>query len=243
MRSRPIPSPIEQIQARSPKDVLQDLRDLRDQVARLQQKIHDRRLDALIPWVDALRQQVDDRLSPRRKGGKMIMPLRRGDTARPRRPDSDMRPTTICEFTRLKRPTLVMLWKAQSARARHQARVNRGHPTMSNSDTRGSVIVGVCQQDPERWREFDSIYRPMLICVPAQAGPAASPMPVTSSRTSSSSCWARFRPTTASDASSGPGFSRSRTTRWSTVPGGGPAKGRPSTDGSRTCSAHPRPTA
>jgi RNA polymerase sigma factor (sigma-70 family) len=33
---------------------------------------------------------------------------------------------------------------------------------MSNSDTRGSVIFGVCRQDPDRWREFDSIYRPML---------------------------------------------------------------------------------
>jgi RNA polymerase sigma-70 factor (ECF subfamily) len=29
-------------------------------------------------------------------------------------------------------------------------------------DTLGSLIVGVCQQDPERWREFDAIYRPML---------------------------------------------------------------------------------
>jgi RNA polymerase sigma-70 factor (ECF subfamily) len=34
---------------------------------------------------------------------------------------------------------------------------------MSTSDTRGSVIHGVCQHDPERWREFDSIYRPMLL--------------------------------------------------------------------------------
>jgi RNA polymerase sigma factor (sigma-70 family) len=33
---------------------------------------------------------------------------------------------------------------------------------MANSDTRGSVIVGVCQHDPDRWREFDLIYRPML---------------------------------------------------------------------------------
>ena len=33
---------------------------------------------------------------------------------------------------------------------------------MSSTDTRGSVILGVCQRDPERWREFDSIYRPML---------------------------------------------------------------------------------
>ncbi len=34
---------------------------------------------------------------------------------------------------------------------------------MSNTETRGSVILGVCRQDPERWREFDSIYRPILI--------------------------------------------------------------------------------
>jgi RNA polymerase sigma-70 factor (ECF subfamily) len=33
---------------------------------------------------------------------------------------------------------------------------------MANMDTRRSVIIGICQQDPERWREFDSIYRPML---------------------------------------------------------------------------------
>jgi hypothetical protein len=38
------------------------LLDLRDQVARLQQKIHARRLGALIPWVDALSQRVDERL-------------------------------------------------------------------------------------------------------------------------------------------------------------------------------------
>jgi SMC interacting uncharacterized protein involved in chromosome segregation len=43
-------------------DIQQDLRDLRDQVARLQQKIHARQLSALIPWVDALRQQVEARL-------------------------------------------------------------------------------------------------------------------------------------------------------------------------------------
>jgi RNA polymerase sigma-70 factor (ECF subfamily) len=34
---------------------------------------------------------------------------------------------------------------------------------MSISETRGSVIAGVCQHDPERWHEFDSIYRPMLL--------------------------------------------------------------------------------
>ena len=39
-----------------------DLNELRSQVARLQQKIHDRRLGVLIPWVDALRRQLEDRL-------------------------------------------------------------------------------------------------------------------------------------------------------------------------------------
>jgi hypothetical protein len=35
---------------------------------------------------------------------------------------------------------------------------------MSSADTRVSVIVGVCQRDPDRWREFDAIYRPILFC-------------------------------------------------------------------------------
>jgi RNA polymerase sigma-70 factor, ECF subfamily len=34
---------------------------------------------------------------------------------------------------------------------------------MSNADTLVSVIVGVCQQDSGRWRQFDAIYRPMLL--------------------------------------------------------------------------------
>jgi RNA polymerase sigma factor (sigma-70 family) len=33
---------------------------------------------------------------------------------------------------------------------------------MSESKTRGSILLGVCQQDPERWRQFDAIYRPIL---------------------------------------------------------------------------------
>src|SRR5262249_21265936 len=40
--------------------------------------------------------------------------------------------------------------------------VNAGHQTMADTDTRVSVIVGACRRDPERWREFDAIYRPML---------------------------------------------------------------------------------
>ena len=46
-------------------DLAEDLRDLRAQVARLQQKIYQRGLKALIPWVDALEKQVEDRLAPR----------------------------------------------------------------------------------------------------------------------------------------------------------------------------------
>ena len=34
---------------------------------------------------------------------------------------------------------------------------------MSSADTLVSVIVGVRQQDPERWRQFDAIYRPILL--------------------------------------------------------------------------------
>jgi hypothetical protein len=55
------PESAAQTQRRS-SEVVQDLRDLCDQVARLQHKIHDRNLGPLIPWIDALRQQVEDRL-------------------------------------------------------------------------------------------------------------------------------------------------------------------------------------
>lgn len=34
---------------------------------------------------------------------------------------------------------------------------------MSDSETLVSLIDGVRQQDPERWRQFDAIYRPMLM--------------------------------------------------------------------------------
>jgi hypothetical protein len=43
----------------------QDIRDLRDKVARLRRKIHDRQLYALIPWVDALRRQLEAGLATR----------------------------------------------------------------------------------------------------------------------------------------------------------------------------------
>jgi RNA polymerase sigma-70 factor (ECF subfamily) len=41
---------------------------------------------------------------------------------------------------------------------------------MTSADTRVSVIVGVCQQDPERWREFDAIYRPILLAYLGRRG-------------------------------------------------------------------------
>ena len=46
---------------------IEDLQDLRDQLVLLQRKIKGRNLEALIPWVDELRRQVDDRLDHERK--------------------------------------------------------------------------------------------------------------------------------------------------------------------------------
>jgi len=54
----------------------------------------------------------------------------------------------------LRTPDRLIPWQEETA--------GDGQP-MSSADTRVSVIVGVCQQDPERWREFDAIYRPMLL--------------------------------------------------------------------------------
>jgi RNA polymerase sigma-70 factor (ECF subfamily) len=45
----------------------------------------------------------------------------------------------------------------------HHAHIDGGQHHTTGADTRVSVIVGVRQQDPERWREFDAIYRPMLL--------------------------------------------------------------------------------
>ena len=54
---------------------------------------------------------------------------------------------------------------------------------MSNSETRVSLIVGVCEQDPERWGQFVGIYGPMLMeYLRKQRLPSSTP--TTSSRTS-----------------------------------------------------------
>jgi len=47
-----------------------DLLDLYRQVARLRQKIHDRQLQPLVPWVDALARQVENMLTPREQEGR-----------------------------------------------------------------------------------------------------------------------------------------------------------------------------
>ena len=60
-------------------------------------------------------------------------------------------------------PHLTILLKEEPSRDGPHAHVNAGRQLMSNTDTRVSIIVGVRQHDPERWGEFDSIYRPMLV--------------------------------------------------------------------------------
>jgi RNA polymerase sigma-70 factor, ECF subfamily len=59
-------------------------------------------------------------------------------------------------------PRLIVLLKDDSATEGQYRPVKAGRRPMSNTDTRGSIIVGVSQNDPERWREFDNIYTPIL---------------------------------------------------------------------------------
>jgi RNA polymerase sigma-70 factor (ECF subfamily) len=56
-----------------------------------------------------------------------------------------------------------MLRNDKSVRVLDRSRARHGTNPMSDFDTRVSLIVGVCQRDPERWAEFDRIYRPMLL--------------------------------------------------------------------------------
>jgi RNA polymerase sigma factor (sigma-70 family) len=61
------------------------------------------------------------------------------------------------------RPASTMLWKEKAAGSGHQPHVNVKHKLMSNTDTLTFLIDGVRRQDPELWRQFDAIYRPMLL--------------------------------------------------------------------------------
>jgi RNA polymerase sigma factor (sigma-70 family) len=92
-----------------------------------------------------------------------MMQLRTGHTEGPSGPSTTCSSRKYGDSTSLKSPMQIILAKVEAARARHQPRVNEGRRLMTMSDTRGSVIYGVCQHDPERWREFNAIYRPMLL--------------------------------------------------------------------------------
>ncbi len=59
-------------------------------------------------------------------------------------------------------PPRLMLFEEGLAGGADHSHVNAGHQTMSDSDTRASVILGVCRKDAQAWRKFDAIYRPML---------------------------------------------------------------------------------
>jgi RNA polymerase sigma-70 factor, ECF subfamily len=63
-----------------------------------------------------------------------------------------------------------MLANEEDARNGHQSHVNAGRKHTASTETRVSVIVGVCRQDPERWSEFNSIYRPMLLAYLCKRG-------------------------------------------------------------------------
>ena len=55
----------------APEQDAEELRDLRDQVARLQGKIHARRLLPLFPWIDTLRCRLEERLKRAEQRGPM----------------------------------------------------------------------------------------------------------------------------------------------------------------------------
>ena len=73
-------------------------------------------------------------------------------------------------LSRPRDPLTAKLSSDAPARASHHPHVNAGRKLMSNSETLVSLIVGVCQQDPERWRQFDGIYRPMLMAYMRKQG-------------------------------------------------------------------------
>jgi RNA polymerase sigma-70 factor, ECF subfamily len=89
--------------------------------------------------------------------------LRTGDTEGPGGLSTTCTSRKYGDSSSLSSSARIILGKVEAARARHHPRASDGRTIMSNSDTRGSLIFGVCQHDPERWREFDSIYRPILL--------------------------------------------------------------------------------
>ena len=99
-----------------------------------------------------------------------MMRLRTASTGGRRNTGTTYSPRQHVDFAGVKSPPLLILWKDEAARAGHQPRVSDGKNLMSNMDTRGSVILGVCRQDPERWAQFDAIYRSMLFAFMRRRG-------------------------------------------------------------------------
>ncbi len=65
-------------------------------------------------------------------------------------------------FGRQRHPRLSIVSRDRPAHKGFSSDVIAGCRPMSNTETRGSVILGVCLGNPERWAEFDAIYRPIL---------------------------------------------------------------------------------
>jgi RNA polymerase sigma factor (sigma-70 family) len=91
------------------------------------------------------------------------MRLRTGGTVGPSSPGTTCISRKHADPTSLKQSSRIILRKVEAVKLWRNRRDIDGRNLMSNSDTRGSVILGVCQHDPEQWCEFDSIYRPILL--------------------------------------------------------------------------------
>ncbi len=65
-------------------------------------------------------------------------------------------------FSRLGYPLVTKLKTARPEQASPN-HVQSGHQLMSDTATLLSLIVGICEQDPKRWHQFNDIYRPMMM--------------------------------------------------------------------------------
>jgi RNA polymerase sigma factor (sigma-70 family) len=110
----------------------------------------------------AIRRQFGEIFLGRRtKAGNMTR-LQTAGAPAPRDRRATYTPGQHVDFTGLNSPPLLILAQEEASAARRQPRREGGMKLMSNNDTRVSVLIGACQGDPDRWHEFDAIYRPML---------------------------------------------------------------------------------
>ena len=108
--------------------------------------------------VDALAPQVEHRLTTRERKGHDAIDGLREEQAPGRREANQHATKPISCWLRVPRHMLCDEATADDGRHLH---VNSGSRHISNTETRVSVILGVCRQDPYRG-EFDAIYRPIL---------------------------------------------------------------------------------